>query len=321
MNVASMYSDRHIFPFFGLFAILLMAVVSCTSKETSRVFSYPYLLVINTRAVSFYGQKILTYTYDYESGFLDAFGASDKSECILASTSGKKTVVAIAGIKENELNYRDVLSLDNFAEVRHSIYKDDPGNPVASGMTVFEAGPTQKHNIDLLPLMARIHIRSLVTDFSSRPYSAEKLTDVRIYLINASGSCPLIASGDDRAREYVNQAGLNPRDMEMMTHPEMLLASGIEGTSLYCYPNNADEGGLGVYPTRLVIEGKVAGVKYYWPIRIGEGVVERGHQYVYDIRITRTGMLEPDTDAANCLSYTVFDIEEWREKDNEIIDF
>lgn len=319
LNAAMMFGNRHIFHFLVTLAILLVTAVSCSSRETVPVSSLPYLLVITTRAVSLADNQFNTYIYDRSSGLLDSFQSTGALKTEIASTSGSKTLVVTSGLPDSTINYRYLLSLNNFSELLSDFRLEDPEHPVMTGMKDFEAGPGKTEEITMKPTMARIRITRFKTDFSSRPYAGESLKNARAYLINASSSCPVLPSVQSMPTEFINQGELKNADMARMKHPEMLLSSKVAGATFYCYPNNAADEGPGVCTTRLVIEGSIAGVTYYWPVNIGDGIIERGHTYDYDITITRTGMLDPDTTAENCMGYSLLVMDKWTEKDDETV--
>ena len=89
--------------------------------------------------------------------------------------------------------------------------------------------------------------------------------------------------------------------------------------TLRCYPNEIEEESPGGSFTRIVIEGKVDGKTYYWPINInrnnnGTGV-NRNSRYIYDIRIRRLGSEDPDFAIEPEDADIKLEIEEWEEKE------
>jgi hypothetical protein len=92
-------------------------------------------------------------------------------------------------------------------------------------------------------------------------------------------------------------------------------------------PNIGTEGNPGNPPTRLVLEGKIDGHIYYWPINIGheaqEGtyVAERNHSYIYDIHIRRKGTSDPDIPISIKTGEIKLKVESWIEKKEYGIEF
>ena len=104
--------------------------------------------------------------------------------------------------------------------------------------------------------------------------------------------------------------------------PAVLLAQrrppgrgGNRRTDLYCYPNPADGTVFGQPVTRLVVEGKLRGVTYYYPIDLPG--LEADTQYNLDITLTRTGTADPDIPAASGTILLQDEVLEWDERDLE----
>jgi hypothetical protein len=74
-----------------------------------------------------------------------------------------------------------------------------------------------------------------------------------------------------------------------------------------------------------VIEGKVNGKTYYWPLNInrdrgGRGI-ERNKRYIYDIRLTRLGMDSPDMAIELYDNEVKMEVMEWEEKEEYSVRF
>ena len=65
--------------------------------------------------------------------------------------------------------------------------------------------------------------------------------------------------------------------------------------SFFCYPNPSDGTEFGSPVTRLVIEGKLRGTTYYYPIDLPG--LKADAQYRMDVTLTRAGTTDPDTPA------------------------
>ena len=77
--------------------------------------------------------------------------------------------------------------------------------------------------------------------------------------------------------------------------------------------------------TRLVIEGKIQGETWYWPIDINRdeaGVgIERNSRYVFDIILRSKGTKDPDTPASPEMTEIKFETRKWKEKDGYHVEF
>ncbi len=188
---------------------------------------------------------------------------------------------------------------------------------------------------ELRPYVSEIVLNSLSCDFSGKPYSGEKLTDARVYLTNVNAECSLLSDGDSGPMRIINARCLCQDDIEAFAEPELICRDisediGVQRITtdirLWCYQNCAKEETIGTPFTRLVIEGKISGQTFYWPITINrddgdEQGIWRNRRYVYDIRITRKGSLSPD------IPVSVQDIQitqkvlQWKEKEEYTVSF
>ena len=99
------------------------------------------------------------------------------------------------------------------------------------------------------------------------------------------------------------------------------------GIRLLCYPNISTQESIGTPFTRLVIEGKIQGETWYWPINInrdsgsGHEGISRNRRYVYDITIRSRGTKDPDTPIVPEMAVTTFTTEKWEEKEPYHVSF
>lgn len=236
----------------------------------------------------------------------------------IQSRAGNKTVVLVTGASEGFFDYNDILYLESLETVSCNLAKEDPEHPLRNATVNVTAGPSEGNSAILAPLLAEVRVRSLHTDFSARPYKDAVLENVRAYLINVSGICPILWKGGFNPREIYNYGKEDPEGCRNLLHPEMLRDDGASGTPMYCYPCQGGSG-LGTCTTRLVIEGVIEGVTYYYPINVGNGIVEPGHRYIYDLTITRTGTLDPDIPAESTMIDVMMEAIPWEEYENEEI--
>lgn len=228
--------------------------------------------------------------YD-SSGLLESFYRADISggAVDLTSRKGVKKAVIVAGIPEGRLQYEDIASYKALCKVVMELRHENPMRPTMYGETDYS---TSQHPsvIELVPLMCRVEIRNLETDFSAWAYRDEKLTKTSAYLINCNGLCPL-CSGENYS-ELINDGGYSYFDHDSLDHPELLYSNTVEGAVMHCYPGR---------DTRLVIEGYIGERKYFYAFPLGTGLegdrAERGGNYVYDILLRSKGTDSPTIDA------------------------
>ena len=172
----------------------------------------------------------------------------------------------------------------------------------ASPMLYGESAAGTMSQVILRPMLAKITLRSVACEFSERPYAGEKLRDVRAYLTYASQECRPFAP-EDPPSSWLNAGRLDEAGTAALSHPETVLqplTAALGGriypsAGFYCYPNPSDGSAFGSPVTRLVIEGKLGGTTYYYPIDLPG--LEADVQYRMDVTLTRAGTTDPDTPA------------------------
>jgi len=255
----------------------------------------------------------------------------------VASTSGAKILAFVMNGRQGRYFWTANNSYSYIEGLEAEFIHDRSSSPVMGGWCRTD-GKTGKAEAYISPIMSRIVLRSLRCDFTGRAYEGEELTDVRVYLTNVSSVCRVIKTEDFVTRGTLNTGRLCDEDLALMDEPSMLYGKiqgsiGKEsvdvGRELFCYPNTNESEGLGTPFTRLVIEGKIEGNTWYWPININredicwvEGTpgVGRGCSYVYDVTIRRTGSTDPDIPVKVGTVEINGIIEAWAEEDarNEV---
>lgn len=277
---------------------------------------------------------------DDRLGWLDSyqrFVGADPGAVSAASRKGKKIIVAVANPAREISAWSGINSFEAMLKTTASIWDEDPGAPLMCGYEEVSMGEENSCTIELVPMLSEIKVNSLRCDFSGRPYHGEELSDIRIYLTNVNAEVPIFNAEGFMPKEIINAAGLSEADMLRISHPEMLsgrLDSPVgnntvyPGISLYCYPNDCTEQSIGSPFTRLVIEGKLCGQTYYYPIDInrgddlqGKAGVGRNSRYVYDIIITRTGTPDPDIPADVTMVDINMTVRPWDELEEDEITF
>lgn len=319
----TMKTSHHLFFYLIIMAILPLAMSCRKEAATGSAQSYACISDIcltRSGAASCYIGNADFFVYeDNATGYLDSYlHLNNPGERVeIASRSGNKRFVAIANAGDGTFIYNDIVSYEGLGSIYSHLSDEIPETPLMSGEASGRAG---RDGLDLVlrPLMARVRINSFFVDFIGKTYSASEFRNPRAYLINVSGMCPM--SGEYAAPvEILNQGRLDERGCMSMSRPDLLLCDDVTGHPLFCYPCDGTESAPGYCTTRLVVEGDIDGVTYYYPINVGGGKVERGQSYVYDITITRPGMTDPDIPIEKTMAKVEMHIENWEEYDNETI--
>lgn len=231
-----------------------------------------------------------------------------------------------------------IRSWHSLEKIVFNLEDECPDSPVMTGIArISPKNDSHKRAVVteaiLRPLSSEIVLRSVRCDFTGRPYDGEKITDAKVYLTNVNAEAGLLDEDGMSPRRIINSGHLNSEDIAAFPDSSMIvrhLSSDIgkkvmlTDIHLYCYPNTSEEESPGTPVTRLVLEGKVGGTTYYWPINInrrqGKGV-ERGRSYVFDIVITRKGTDDPDIPVETDEVEIIITEEEWNEKEDYTVGF
>ena len=208
--------------------------------------------------------------------------------------------------------------VDNTSAFR--LEDERPGSPMMVGTASLPEGSTRSCRVTLRPMLARITLRSVACDFTGRSYAGEKLTDVRAYLTYANRECHPLDTAD-RPASWLNAGRLNEAETAGLAHPELVFAQVGDALGgriypkldFYCYPNPSDGTVFGQPVTRLVLEGKLRGTTYYYPIDLPG--LQADVQYTLDITLTRTGTSDPDIPAVSGTILLESDVMDWDERD------
>lgn len=248
------------------------------------------------------------------------------------SRQGNKILAVIANKSDEIYSWSDIESYLSFSKTMIDLDSDSPLHPIMSGINYINAGVNKATAISIKPLLTKVLLRNISCDFSGKEYQNHKLEDVRIYLTNVNHK--LSPCTENGAQEFINIGGLDIHTIEEMNNPQYVYKSLTRGIGkdvqrvdidLYCYPNTTEEESMGSPFTRLVIEGKIDGVTYYYPLTInrrdGGNGVERNVCYIYDVRICRKGTGNPDTAIDRDMAEISMEICDWTEKEGGYVGF
>ena len=278
--------------------------------------------------------SILTFRSD-SLGRLESYQHIDNirdGKIWLACSSGPKTSYVYANlmIKDEDIaRISTVNDLDKF----HCNLEDTTGSsPFMSGVVKTDewSGAAIVH---LKPMISEITLHTIKCNFAGTPYEGEELKDASIYLVNVNAQCSL-GESSYQVQRFVNMGGLNPNDLRNFRDPGIIWKTIQEDIgkntihtdiSLYCFHNIGTEEGPGSPFTRLVLEGKIQGETYYWPISInratdGEGI-RSNTSHIYNLTIRRKGSLDPDAEMFIKDCNIAMEWEEWKEKEEYVISF
>lgn len=247
-----------------------------------------------------------------------------EEDIYVSSQKGDKIMLFYANTQHTAEDWMWISSLSGTYKSSACLEKETREAPVMSGMMRAAAGG--KYSPKMERLSAEVALNSLCCDFEGKAYEGERLENVSVYLTNVNAESP-IWRNEYRSSRFINQGRLSDDDVRGFCDPSLIIADiegsiGKEAVSpdivLRCYENISEREGPGTPHTRLVIQGDIQGVTWYWPIAVkseGTNGVEANRKYTYDILITGKGSADPDTEIERGNIKITADIEKWTEKE------
>lgn len=194
------------------------------------------------------------------------FGAGDPPPVLPELTAGEKVLVAVAN---SPWPFRvGALAFFEAAEQMSMRYdEEDAEAPVLSAVHPFllpsrSAADTLTLDIRLLPLLCRVEVCSVFRDFPGD----ERIEGPRVHLQTVNAAAELLRCDGFRPTETLDNPDLL-KSPELMRRPlpvDIGFFMQFPAVSLYAYPNDPEEGGLGTPRTRLVLEGRIGGRTCRW---------------------------------------------------------
>ena len=264
---------------------------------------------------------------------LDSYQRFDEGQfwgntCKIGTTAGRKRLVLLANMPFSRYDWVDINCCRSLEKRRFELEDEEPQTPSMVSDHRIEAG--QPIFPQMEALTGEVVLRSLRCDFLGKDYSDEMLTDVKFYLTNVNASCGIWENEDGAPSRIINSGRLNMDDVSKFRFPELVYGSlespvGIRQMDLNArmraFASHHEDESIGTPFTKLVIEGKIRGNTYYYPIAINRGPgtedsgLHRNTRYIYDITITQTGLTDPDGMIQDINADIDLEVETWKEKD------
>lgn len=310
-NILFLLIDGLLPPFFII--LTLMSAASCSVTGAEPLTCEPAIRMIPSKGTEIRRTDVFFFSDDSLSR-LDAFQRFDGPGAVISasSTVGEKRAVAVANYPGDKYVWSNVNSLESLSEMRMCIKDEDISAPVMTGQFKSAGTPLSEASVRLTPLLSMVRLHSIRCDFSGRPYAGSRLDSVRVYIVNASASSALLCDGPPV--EYLNMGGLDddsPPCLKAAMSGKVGMGKVYPDIRLYCYPNSSKEDILGSPFTRLVVEGRMDGHIYYYPVNL-TGLV-RGECLSVDLVLTMTGSDSPDTPLSRGECEPAFDIIPWQD--------
>ena len=269
-------------------------------------------------------------------GRLDAYQHLEdivQREISVSSTGGRKRIVIGCNLDMSEEDMMKIGTVRDLEEHTCMLENVRRKAPPMLGLTVIEAGIKSHACLPLEPMTSAIVLRSISSCFTGTPYEGVHITEAKVYLINVNAQCCLTESPQTE-RRFVNMGMLNHEDVAGFAEPDLIVQDIPEDIgkerlltdiSLVCFQNLCENESPGSPFTRLVVEGKIQGETYYWPLTINRTEGGRGigsnTRHVFDLTIRRKGCLDPDEELVIEDSETMMEVVEWEEKEEYSVIF
>ena len=243
-----------------------------------------------------------------------------------SSTDGEKIFFLYYGSNDDRYSWAQINSMNALGKISCNLEDEDRENPVMTARCRCTAGENSI-TAELKSLTCMIHLAELQCDFSGTADADATVTDVKAYLTNVNATSSIMPESSYNSIRMINTGRLNPDDLEGFKDRSIIMQKitdelGIElirpEARFLCYPSHKDTG----RSTKLVIEGKIEGHTYYWPIELGgnDGIA-RNTVYSYSILLRRRGTSDPDTIIDRGDMEVKVRVKPWEEKDNYYVGF
>jgi len=323
-----------------IMAAAAMICCACTEVVENEMIPHEGVVTETKLAVGDYvvaGDTVDVYVFnDDELMQMDTYQRAiiGKNTMDVASTAGPKVVAMVVNGNTGRYSWSASNTYNYIRTLDAEFVRESLEHPTMSGECKLSGKSNKPFEIEVEPIMSKVILRSIRCDFEGMAYEGEKMTDAKVYLTNVSDLCKVMAKGNSTTRSVINAGRLVEGDMKKMKDSEMVVKSlplyiGKDfltvNKTLYCYPNTNQEDSETSPFTRMVIEGKIEGVTWYYPININrddiclvEGTpgIERNKSYVFDVTIKRTGSTDPDKPISLQEVSVVCEVVPWKEKEN-----
>ena len=266
-----------------------------------------------------------------DNGVLDGYRKftaqelGDLTSLEVQTTTGKKMIYAVANA--HRANWQGVNTRELFEQQTALLANDNLKDFIMVGGKEAELGLASTVAFTIQRIVARVQVVSLKTAFAGGPYEGMTLKGVKAYITNVQGE-KYIFNGEGNNLTVLNSKKYVEADAAACAMDGMLYDNiGIDLSDsgyttahiFYCFPNNIAQEGDGKKFTRVVIEGQLNGITYYYPVAVPE--LERNNCYSLDITIKRPGSLDPDFDVEKGTLLATVSVLDWDIADDNIVEF
>lgn len=266
-----------------------------------------------------------------DDGMLDGYRKFTASELTslknleMKTTTGQKVIYVVAN--SHKENWHGINTRALFEEQTANLVDENVKDFIMVGVVETKLLAISSISVSIKRMVARVKLNSVKTDFAGGPYDGMSLTDVKAYLVNVH-SGKMMYDGSANNSPILNKGVYVEADANSCAMPGMLydeLASSVADAGystphyFYCYENPLVEENDDEKFTRVIVEGKLDGVTYYYPVVL-RGIA-RNNSYSVDITIRRPGSIDPGTDVAKTALMSTITVDNWKIQDNNKVEF
>jgi len=257
--------------------------------------------------------------------------AKNPSQMKVEVTPGIKQIMVIANSHQTD-SLKNITTLSEFSQKTSKLAKENVSDFTMVGRlddfdVQFNPNENTIANVTLKRMVARVHLGTIKTQFTGG-FADSTLNDVKVYLINYYSKADYISmSGVENS--MLNKDSLRVNDaagMAMSNIDRCTVGTvGSEAVTVdqyfYMYGNDLREN----KKTRLVIEGKLGGYTYYYPIDLHDensNVLSANNSFdIKDVTISRPGIDDPDGNIEKGTLWFRLTTEDWIARDTTGIVF
>ena len=233
-----------------------------------------------------------------EDGVVEDYVSQSSADITLDCTKGRKTIVVLV----NAPSMGHVMDFASLTAERSLLSDNAADCFVMEGKTNvdIQSVNTVSISIPVTRKVARIELSSLNVAIDMPQYSSKTFTVSSVYLINVSAEMPYFEQAAPIL--WYNKTAYSSVDDNTLIYDDM---GDFEITSetpyttknvFYCYSNNVTTDSFSETwsprLTRLVVEAKLDGETYYYPVTVPN--IKQNKRYEVNLTITRPGAKSPD---------------------------
>lgn len=264
-------------------------------------------------------------------GALEYYKRFSSDECSssfdfsLELTTGSKRIISIANPHRD--TWPNITNLSLIEKEIASLQDENIKNFTMLGVVNMDVTKSTTVSYSLSRLVSRVIVSNIRTKFEGTPYEGSSLKNVKLYLTNVQGQ-KYIATNNGLNLKILNADGpvsgdIDGCDIVGMIYEDTGVDVSDAGHStkhyFYCYANSISSEDTNNKFTRLVVEGQINGVTYYYPIPLKDLI--NNYSYSYDISILRPGSLDPSDDVTMAEIALTCNVLDWQEQSLYNVEF